>query len=91
MQADAQNGYHGPEPSMELLTNKDGHVCGIEARQRLANGQHFDEFSVIDPLVLRHQASPQIRYDSAKTGGSDDQEFTEYVPDGGRHQPIGGL
>ena len=67
----------GAQRAAQLLAYQDRHVGGVQAGKALADGKHLDEFLVVDPMPLGHQAAAQVRHYAAEAGGSDDQKLEE--------------
>ncbi len=66
---------------MQFFAYQNGHVGSVQAGKALTDGEHLDEFLVIDPMPLSHEAAAKVRHHTTEAGGSDEQEFEEYLGD----------
>jgi hypothetical protein len=72
-QANADNaGQRASEPA-QTVSCKDGHIGGVQPRQRLTDGEQLYEAFIVEPRALVYQAIAEIGDHTApKTGGADD-------------------
>jgi hypothetical protein len=90
-QAHTQKSEDGAGPTTQAVTDENGHVGGVQAREGLADGEQFNEGAVVEPSALGNEAVAEIGDDTAaETGGADDEEFRENLEQGRRCGRVGG-